>query len=305
MRGLVKPFLIGVWIAGLASLRVFSAAQAACEGPAVRSSVEIANQELSLADLLEPGSCPALLRAAAGVRLGRAPLVGSVRVIEGEEVRALLRKLAPNAEGSASGIDMIHIPERVVVRHAGPRSSCAEIGERVLVLGHWRSEIGQTGELSAGNPAPNMECGGVGRIPEGVPLALGKVVWDPASGSWRISARCVQASDCVPFQVRVWGHDLQLRSSPVLASLPTSAKPASALPGTSLEPKVHVLAEPGLVHPGQRIRLLWDENGIRMTLPVICIDAGGVGQRVRARIAPSSRVVRAIVVDAGTLRAAS
>jgi hypothetical protein len=256
--------------------------------------VEVANQELSLADLLEPGSCPALLRAAAGVRLGRAPLVGSVRVIEGEEVRALLRKLAPNGEGGIAGLDTVRIPERVVVRRAGARSSCLDIGERLFsVMG------------SAPVSPLRIECGGVGRIPEGVPLALGKVVWDPASGSWRISARCVQASDCVPFQVRVWGHDLHLRSSPVLASLLTSAKPASAISGTSLEPKRHVLAEPGLVHPGQRIRLLWDENGIRMALPVICVDAGGVGQQVRARIAPSGRVVRAIVVDAGTLRAAS
>ena len=60
-----------------------------------------------------------------------------------------------------------------------------------------------------------------------------------------------------------------------------------------------------LVRSGETVTLLWDQDGIRLVIPAVCLDAGGEGQRVRARIATSGRTLPAIVVRAGMLRAAS
>jgi len=59
------------------------------------------------------------------------------------------------------------------------------------------------------------------------------------------------------------------------------------------------------VRPGQTVTLIWDQAGIRAVVPVICLDHGGLGQQVRARIPRGGRVVRAIVLSAGRLQAVS
>jgi hypothetical protein len=62
---------------------------------------------------------------------------------------------------------------------------------------------------------------------------------------------------------------------------------------------------PPLVRPGQPAMLVWDGDGIRVVVPVTCLDRGAPGESVRARITPSGTVVRAVVIEAGVLRAMS
>jgi hypothetical protein len=62
---------------------------------------------------------------------------------------------------------------------------------------------------------------------------------------------------------------------------------------------------PPTVRPGQAALLVWEGNGIRVVVPVTCLDRGASGESVRARIVPSGQVVRAVVVEAKLLRAAS
>jgi len=58
-----------------------------------------------------------------------------------------------------------------------------------------------------------------------------------------------------------------------------------------------------LVAPGETATLTWDQGGIRVVLPVTCLDAGAMGQFVRVRLKNATRILRAEVVGAGTLRA--
>jgi flagella basal body P-ring formation protein FlgA len=58
-----------------------------------------------------------------------------------------------------------------------------------------------------------------------------------------------------------------------------------------------------LVKPGQIVTLTWDQRGIRIVLPVTCLDAGGMGQFVRVRLQNAPRVLRAEVVGQAMLRA--
>jgi flagella basal body P-ring formation protein FlgA len=58
-----------------------------------------------------------------------------------------------------------------------------------------------------------------------------------------------------------------------------------------------------LVKPGQTAMLTWEQAGIRVVLPVTCLDAGGLGQFVRVRFKNAARTLWAEVIGESTLRA--
>jgi flagella basal body P-ring formation protein FlgA len=57
-----------------------------------------------------------------------------------------------------------------------------------------------------------------------------------------------------------------------------------------------------LVRPGQTATLIWDKGGIRVILPVTCLEAGARGQVVRVRLKNVVRTLRAEVMEDGTLQ---
>jgi len=62
---------------------------------------------------------------------------------------------------------------------------------------------------------------------------------------------------------------------------------------------------PPLVRAGSKAQLLWDRDGIRMFIPVICLDGGQAGETVRTRPLHGGRVLPAVIVDAGLVRSIS
>src|SRR5205823_1036626 len=113
--------------------------------------------------------------------------------------------------------------------------------------------------------------------------------WDPVLATWHISARCIHSVDCVPFLVRVPDKDSRLKKLPSIRS--TAAKT--------------IVTETPLVQPGAAVTLLWDQDGIRLLVPAVCLDKGRAGEAVRARILRGGRMVHAVVESAGRLRVAS
>ena len=57
-----------------------------------------------------------------------------------------------------------------------------------------------------------------------------------------------------------------------------------------------------LVKPGQTVSLSWEQGGIRVILPVTCLEAGGLGQLVRVRLKNVARTLRAEVMSDGTVQ---
>ena len=289
----MKLVPIFVSLTALLGMPSFSAGQPTCGPAAVVATVELAGPDLSLADLLGPSACPALVRAAARLRIGSAPLAGSTRVLEGGEVRALLERVVLN--NGSGGVDSVQVPERITVRRAGRHTSDAEIAEQV------RAALPAGQVLSPGE----IECRACSRIPHDSPVQFVRSSWNPALGSWEISARCVHPADCVPFLVQVRGH----------APLPEMEESISAFrgPGARLEtagaarqPRGARLlgeAKPA-VRAGETVFLAWDEAGILVTLPVVCLEPGAIGEKVRARLPRAGRVVQAVVVGPGELREA-
>jgi hypothetical protein len=271
----------------------------------VESAVETEPGSLTLADLLAPGSCAQVRAAAARVQLGSVPRAGSVRVLDGGEVRRMLVKLEGELERELEGgieddgaspgkIGSAIIPARVVVRRKGETKSCAEIARFV-------ARAAATGDMPNLDSRwrEDLDCAGARGIPEKAVLEVAKSGWNAARARWEFALRCARPGDCIPFMVWV----AAAKSASAMASLSEARRRASASGKFSPGLEDGTNDNQGLVKAGQTATLTWDERGIRVVLPVTCLDAGGLGQFVRVRLKNAARILRAEVVGQGTLRA--
>jgi hypothetical protein len=276
-------------LSGLLMLSTPLSAESRCYA-IVKKNIEVTGDEFFLADLITSDSCPALRHAASGIYLGATPLAGSVRVIDGGEVRTYFAGLEKHIGSEAPAWETANVPERVVIRRAGSGTSCRRVVEKLIATLH-SSPIGMS-EAEANVPLDSsnaeVDCRGAGRIPENAMLETKKMAWNAASGSWNISVRCQHASDCVPFLVRV-------RAGNVLSDNLARLIPYS--------PHAHEAAtQKPLVCAGTKVTLAWEKDAIRVMVPAVALDDGVAGQAVRARITRSGYVVHAVVVSARMLR---
>jgi hypothetical protein len=278
----------GLGVAGISVLLLAGwapcAAGVECGAAKLQASMMAAPGVLSLADLLLPGACPAMYQAAAEVSLGVSPRTGGMRALNGGEIRGLVEDL--NRRMSAAGKTnpperRERLPERIVVRTAGTGKSCAEI-EAFLGAAHrspeWKAAAKQPGALA---------CPAAVGVPADATLELGKSAWNPALKRWEFSLRCQRAEDCVPFLVWTRGG-----AQGAVASGTARPPKAAERDGDAFT----------LVKRGETAMLTWDEGGIRVVLPVICLEAGVAGQFVSVRLRNATRVLRAEVVGAAAVR---
>ncbi|MGA8837771.1 MAG: flagella basal body P-ring formation protein FlgA [Candidatus Sulfotelmatobacter sp.] len=283
---------------GLAAVPLPGCAQAACGPVVVRAEVEAAPGELSLADLLAPGTCPQVYREAAQVSLGTVPRAGSVRVLEGREIRRLMEGFGELEQNLASGgsqripersiperiIPEPIIPERILVRQARAVKTCAEIAE-------FLSSAGRSPGGAAGNRwREDLDCAASGNIPQDAPLELLKASWNVGLERWEFGLRCGRPADCIPFLV--WSRE---KISPDVFPQSFPGRPETASADASPMAR--------LIRTGQTVMLTWEQAGLRIVLPVTCLEAGGLGQFVRVRFKNAPGTLRAEVVGAGSVRA--
>jgi Chaperone for flagella basal body P-ring formation len=300
VRSFMKLPILTAFLIAVSVLPSLSSGQIACDA-VVAANIEVAKAEFSLADLLATSTCPALRRAASRVRLGKAPLPGSVRVLAGDEVRAYLHNVTANVENSLGWSANLRVPERVSVRRAGARANCADIFARIFAPHDAHPEPIEPGRrdlttLDAGEALPlEPDCGAAGRIALEAALELTKKTWNPALVAWDVYARCLDPGDCVPFLVRVPARDFPAKSA---------AAARMAAPLRFAKAPIAASHQTPLVRPGETVSLLWDQDGIRLVVPAVSLDAGRAGAEVRARVGRGGRTVRGIVVGPGKLRAA-
>jgi Chaperone for flagella basal body P-ring formation len=289
-----SSFILAITVAAMIfAVTVQAPADAArCANAAIRSDVEISSDQFFLSDLLSSGASAALRRAASLIRLGDTPLTGSPRVFEGTEIRVLLNALMK--EEPPSRCRSWSVPERITVRRAGDRASCIELIERMRPM----LSVALAGSVTPGD----VYCGAAGRIAQDVSLEVAETTWNSRQSSWEIRVRCTRASDCVPFLLRV--NDIEARP-PSDGSNRLQAVASRELGNGASTRRVEAVVPNPVVRPGQTLMLIWDGVGIRVSVPVLCLDPGEPGQQVRARIVRGGLVLRAIVIDAETLRAIS
>ena len=275
-----------------AAVPIRSTAQPACAKVAVESSVEAGQGQLTLADLLGPDICSQVREAAKQVSLGTAPRPGSIRVFEGNRIRVLLEGLASVATENPRDAARMKVPERIVVQPAGAMKSCAEIAG---FLASASPAQDQDTVKAPGRWQENLDCAAARSIPQSAPLELIRTAWNAALQRREFALRCARPEDCVPFLV--WTDERKKSGGSLRRA------------GFGAGPSAEALAKPGasagalLIKPGQTAILTWDQGGIRVVLPVTCLDAGGLGQFVRVRFKNTAGTLRAEVVGDGTLRA--
>lgn len=148
-------------------------------------------------------------------------------------------------------------------------------------------------EIALGNlPPRELDCGAMPALTVGINLELTKIFYDRILRSWEFLVRCASTADCVPFLVRwprpAWAEQRQAEVAQLSLSASRDIAPQ----------RQHVL-----LRPGETTTLVWDQDGIRVVLPVICLDQGNVGDSIRVRIKSGSRVLRAEIINESLLRA--
>jgi hypothetical protein len=106
-------------------------------------------------------------------------------------------------------------------------------------------------------------------------------------GAGRLSVRmgCRQREECVPFYVAVDPTNPDLQS------------PAQSLPVVRQTSRT-----PPVVRAGERAMLQIDRDKLHITMPVICLESGAVGGRIRVATSDHKQVYRAEVVGPKLLK---
>jgi hypothetical protein len=260
------------------------AAEAACAEIAADARVTVAPGKLTLADLLPANLCTRLRQRAERVNLGVAPRAGSVRVFDGQQIRTMVQELrGGGAAGLTSGeiaAPGMRIPERIEVRQAEAEKSCAEVANYLDVAGPAPGR--------SGGAPPKLHCAALPHIPEDANLKLTRTNFNSALQRREFALRCARPEDCVPFLV--WAEE-------------KAAAPVRMAQGKNSDSTAAGIAAARLVSAGQTATLTWDRAGIRVVLPVTCLDGGAPGEFVRVRFKNAAGTLRAEVLGDGTLRA--
>lgn len=238
---------------------------------------EVRQNTIRLSDLLPPEAGQALRQASAAIELGRSPQAGSRRVLEAAQI----------AERLASDPNLLRrlaIPDRIVIwRTAFPipgeairqaiagslraKGNETDLAESVL---QWSGEVTSSEE----NPALQMES----------------LHMDSRRQALEVRLRCVKPTACGSFlaYLRVrqpgladWNQESAARRSGV-ANQPASGE---------------VLAQ-----AGKRATLILASDAMRISVPVICLERGVLGQRVRVLDTANHRVLTAEVQGDGILQ---
>ena len=300
MKRLATMLVAGMTSAVFAAMPFRCTAQPVCAKVAVESSVEAGEGQLTLADLLGPGTCSQVRQGAAEVSLGAVPRMGSIRVLEGRRIRVLLERLADRGAQNAREAARLKVPERIVVQHVGTMKSCAEIAG---FLASASPAQDQDTVKAPGREQVNLDCAAARSIPQDAALELIRTAWNAALQRREFALRCARPEDCVPFLV--WTGEGKQHPVELADAQGGSLQRAAFVPGPSARGREKQSASGGelLIKPGQTAILTWDQGGIRVVLPVTCLDAGGLGQFVRVRFKNAAGTLRAEVVGDGTLRA--
>ncbi len=257
----------------------------------LREDVEINQETISLADLLPSDASLALRTASSAIELGSAPQPGSLRVWQAPQ---LMRKLV----GQSALLSQILLPATITVRRAGwpiPRPAIASAINGFLQQQGWRGSNLPDAHALAWTDAAALV--------ENPALEVTAFEWDPRQPALQLQLRCVKRSDCGSFLVRA-AIPYPPPTAPPRTSTPEklSSSPG-ARPGLAGASVSEPATGRALAQPGDSATLILENDGIRISLAVVCLQRGFLRQEIRVRDAAGQRVYRAEVVGAGLLRA--
>ncbi len=109
--------------------------------------------------------------------------------------------------------------------------------------------------------------------------------------------RCHDHSACLPFYVLLNGNSQTADALPKESSAQAASSQAAGA-------AVPIPAQEILMRDGDRATLVFENAAIRITLPVICLQSGNRGQKIRVVSADHKRFFTGEILEPGLLRAA-
>jgi hypothetical protein len=243
----------------------------------LKSAAYVTGEAIRLSDLL-PEAAPEELRdASQGIDLGRAPQLGSMRVYEAAHIVEILNSHPEVAR-------QITVPDQVAVSRSGNRLKTEVLQNAIKTFLRDKdaedlpdSALRWSRDITTSEPNPALE--------------VRSVTWDSTRRFLQFSMRCVKAAECRDFLVYLELPERTLTHVSQKLGLNTSAaaKP-SGVAGESGN-------GPVLIQAGRKVQLIMKGDGIQISLPVICLQNGRAGEKIRVRDAGSARVFLAEVVS--------
>lgn len=259
-------------------------------GPAIRlnEQSEVSGDRILLADLLPRAAQLDIYKAAATIDLGRAPQPGSLRAFTTAEIS---RQLAARPEMFRH----FEIPARITVRRTATTLGHEEVWKMIssfLREQGWKdSELGKArGLWLPGDVAPPMDTA----------VVVSELSWDNRQQALQMRLRCAQRATCSSFLVQIpapqelvprWREQVRVRAA--LKAEQAGMRARNAQKKT---------LGPVLVEAGKRATLVMNGDGIRMSLPVVCLERGRLRQQIRVRTVEDGHIFRGEVTAAGLLR---
>jgi hypothetical protein len=251
----------------------------------LRDEVTVTGSRISLVDLLPADSPARLQQIAAAVSFGGAPLSGSTRVVLQKEVQSRLTE-------SGVPLEQFQIPPQIVLHRGGFSVSPENVRGSIL---RFLQEKGWPGTGLPDKFSAQLAAGTTAAEPD-PELEVTGMDWDERAHRLQIRLRCRTRASCASFLVEapVQGpmvHIWQERLRGQRRSLQGHAQSA---------PKNVV--GPILVQAGKSAMLTMESAGMRIVLPVVCLQRGGLAQRINVRDPETRKILQAEVVGVGRLQ---
>jgi hypothetical protein len=143
-----------------------------------------------------------------------------------------------------------------------------------------------------------LDCAAAPRRPG--PFAVEDVAWDAERQVFQIRIACSDAPRCLPFLVQA--HVGQAKAVAIRQKLKASARQPGAGRLEIRQASSGGTATHVLVKPGHAATLLLERDGVRIRMPVTCLERGAEGDLVRVRLKAARQFFRAQVIGTDLVR---
>jgi len=254
-----------------------------CANPIrLRETVEVNHPKVTLGDLLPPYSPEALRRGIGTVELCAAPRRGELRLL-------LREQIADRMSQKWATLDGLIIPERVLVRNPGSPITEEMVRNAVTVFlsrKGWPHGLPQSSSIVF--PRVTAED-------SGFQLEVVESSWNVRQEAFEIRLHCSNRS-CGNFLAHLCLPDS-------LSEGERSALLRSMLSGRLVAQREIPPQLPVLVMRGRPATLVLQDAKTQISLPVVCLQAGGLKQEVRVFEKQSRQIFEAEVIGRNLLRA--
>lgn len=136
------------------------------------------------------------------------------------------------------------------------------------------------------------------QLPDTTELGVRSVRRGADAGTWIFRLQCVPSVKCLPFHAVLRGDaELQKRLLENAGRETSALSPAAPNAASGFRPR-----KPGgplLIRTGEHIHLREESSGVRLTVPAVSLEPGGLGDTVRVRNLATRRILNARISAPG------